>query len=101
MRTVLGIPEQYVASIESLPDGLQFVANEIELYLPGKGIFYAILLAQVFGGSHIYVRSIDKELINMRDAALRTEFKAGVPLGMIAERFGMTRAEVETVAVAV
>lgn len=100
MKTILGIPEEYVASADNLPEGLQMVASEVESYLPGKGIFYALLLAQIFGGSHIYVRSIDKELLQRRDAAVHTELKAGVTSAMVAERFGMTRAEVEAMAAA-
>ncbi len=97
MNVLVEIPEKYVPSIESLPDGLPWIANEVEGYLPGKGIAYALLMAQVFRGQRLYIRSIDSQMIQIRNRAVNAEFKAGVAHSVLRQRFGLSVEELAKV----
>ena len=98
MAEIINIPEPYRPSIEELPGDLSRVAAAIEEHIPGDGVRLTLLLAQIFGGTPVYFRRVDRLLRVMRDDAMRARYDIGdVNMKEIALLFGVSLSTAERV----
>lgn len=58
MADIINIPEAYRPKIEDLPGDLPRIAEVIDASMPGQGVHYALLLAQIFPGIWLSFRKI-------------------------------------------
>lgn len=98
MAEIIDIPAAYRPGIDELPGDLSRVAAAIEEHIPGDGVRLTMLLAQIFGGTPVYFRRIDKWLRIMRDDAMRARYDLGdVSMKELARLFGVSLSTAERV----
>lgn len=96
MAEIIDIPAAYRPGIDELPGDLSRVAAAIEEHMPGDGVRITLLLAQIFGGTPVYFRRVDRVLRTMRDDAMRARYDAGdVSMKDIARLFGVSLSTAE------
>lgn len=98
MAEIIDIPAAYRPGIDELPGDLSRVAAAIEEHIPGDGVRLTMLLAQIFGGTPVYFRRVDKWLRIMRDDAMRARYDLGdVSMKELALLFGVSLSTAERV----
>ena len=98
MADIIDIPAAYMPEIHELPGDLSRVAAAIEEHIPGNGVRLTMLLAQIFGGTPIYFRRVDRWLRIIRDDAMRNRYDIGdVNMKEIALLFGVSLSTAERV----
>ncbi|WP_028319652.1 hypothetical protein [Desulfobulbus elongatus] len=71
------LPEQYRPPIDDLPGDMQVIAKAIEMDFPGLGVLIALALAQRVGGGPLYVRRMDRPLLDWRNDQIRAMYDRG------------------------
>ena len=98
MAEIIEIPAAYRPTIDELPGDLSRIAAAIEEHIPGDGVRLTLLLAQVFGGTPVYFRRVDRFVRPIRDDAMRARYDQGdVSMKEIALLFGVSLSTAERV----
>ncbi len=74
---LLQLPEQYRPAVADLPSDMQLIASAVEEAYPGMGVPVALILAQRFGGSPLYIRKMNGALIEWRNDQIRAMYDQG------------------------
>jgi Mor family transcriptional regulator len=94
---VIDIPEEYRPEISELPGDLEFIARGLEEHMPGMGVWITLVMAQIFPGQPLYIRSIKDLLITIRDDAMRKEYDEGAKVKELAFKFHLSTRWVEDI----
>lgn len=73
---IIDLPEAYRPQIEEMPGDLRRIAEEIEAILPQMGVRLTLILAQIFPGQDMYMRSAKEVLAAARDRMMRDHYDA-------------------------
>ncbi len=97
MNKVIQIPKEHWPDVNDLPGDLAFIARELEEHLPGQGLELTLLIAQIFRGQPLYIRSIDDLLRNLRNDAIRQAYDNGTPVKRLAQKYQLSTRQIETI----
>jgi Mor family transcriptional regulator len=94
---VIRIPKEHWPELHELPGDLAFIARELEEHLPGQGLELTLIIAQIFRGQPLYIRSIDDLLRGLRNDAIRQEYDGGETVKKLAQKYQLSTRQIETI----
>lgn len=97
-RPIIDIPEAWRPNIEDLPGTLKWMAETIEQRIPGQGVRFTLLIAQVLGGQSLHIPRPDKWLIEWRNGFMRATYdRGGITVRELAGMTGLSTRQVENI----
>lgn len=98
MSEIVNLPEGYWPEIEDMPGNLQQISRAIEEHIPGQGVRLTLLLAQIFPGQNIYIRSAVSFIRNWRNDRIRADYdRGGVTAAELAYKYRLSNRQIHTI----
>ena len=84
------IPPRHRPGIDDLPGELPLIAQAVEEQLPGQGVQVALILAQKYPGTPIYLHNVKRIVNSYTHTLMREEYdRGGVTVKELARKYGM------------
>ncbi|MGD9947668.1 MAG: hypothetical protein AB7U29_04210 [Desulfobulbus sp.] len=84
------IPFEYYPSVEELPGELPLIASAVEEHLPGQGVRVALILAQKYPGTPIYLHNVNKIVNKYTFSVMREEYdRGGITVKELSRKYGL------------
>ena len=95
---IIILPKEHLPDIEQLQGSVRNMAEQINLFLPGEGVYHALILAQIFGKrGYFFAAGIDPIQKRIRNDRICDEFDQGMTVNELSAKYRLGERQIRAI----